>query len=254
MPIGIFDSGVGGLTVLEEIHSLLPHEHLIYFGDQANVPYGNKKEDLIKDLSFKIVEFLLEKKCTFLVIACNTMTIAILDQLKDISPVPIIGVVDNGIELSVKSTKTNHIGILATPYSINSKILEQKILQANANIHLTPIAAPLLAEKIEKGWNKNDTPYLKECLDSFPSTVDTILLACTHYPLISQEILSLNPRVRLINPAHATALEVASLLKAPNSSPKKGSIEIFTSGSVDQFTNILQRYFSFSYKIHYHHL
>lgn len=192
-PIGIFDSGIGGLTVAKAINKTLPNERLIYFGDTAHLPYGDKSKDSIKLYSRRITQFLLEKDCKAIVIACNTASAhAYADLTSQFPNIPIINVIDPTVEFCASNNKKS-IGIIATKGTIRSRIYPRKIKKINAGINVFQSATPLLAPMIEEGFFNNNIS--KTIINSYLSTknfkkIDSLILACTHYPLIKKEVES----------------------------------------------------------------
>ncbi|TCK93295.1 glutamate racemase [Natranaerovirga hydrolytica] len=215
-PIGVFDSGVGGLTVAKEIMSLLPNEKVIYFGDTARVPYGNKSQHTIIKFSQQIVRFLIEKDVKAIVIACNTANAYALEAMQEIFNIPIIGVAQPGAQMAIQATKNNKIGIIGTEGTIQSKIYSKLIQSMNTDAHVYGKACPLFVPLVEEGLLNDSVTY--EIANRYLRTlkekqVDTIVLGCTHYPLIKtllQEIMG--ESVNLVDPAFETAKNLKALL------------------------------------------
>jgi glutamate racemase len=191
-PIGIFDSGIGGLTVANAIHHYLPEEHLIYFGDTAHLPYGDKSADAIRYYSLKISKFLLEQDCKMIIIACNTASSAAYDMLLDFfeGKALFVNVVDPLVHAVIARGHQN-VGVIATKATINSSTYRNKIKSINQKIKVNQLATPLLAPMIEEGFysGKISQSVIENYL-SHPDLehIDALLLACTHYPLIKKEI------------------------------------------------------------------
>lgn len=191
-PIGIFDSGIGGLTVAKAIADALPNERLIYFGDTAHLPYGDKSKDSIKMYSKKITEYLLKKECKAIIIACNTASAYAYSDLKRLFPkVPIINVIDPTVDYCTSNPKNKSIGVIATKGTIKSRIYPRKIKKKNKSIEVHQSATPLLAPMIEEGFFNNNIS--QTIINSYLSTkhfknIDALILACTHYPLIKKEV------------------------------------------------------------------
>ena len=217
-PIGLFDSGLGGLTVMREIVRLLPNENLIYLGDTGRLPYGNKSSDAIIRFSLDNSTFLLEKEIKLLIVACNTASTQALEILKQQLPVHVIGVVDCAISQLVNATKINKIAVLGTKGTIASGVHKKKILELRPKISVYPIACPLFVPLVEEGWLDHEITeaIAKEYLQTVVETqVDAALLACTHYPLIQKVIQKvLGPNILLIEPAKACAQEALQYLTA----------------------------------------
>ena len=227
-PIGIFDSGIGGFTVLQEIAHLLPQENFIYFADAAHMPYGNKSPEVILQYSLECAASLVKKDIKCLVIACHTASAYALDALQKQLPIPVIGMIQPSIESLMDSTKNLNVAILGTEGTIRSNVYQRLIQIEHPQATTFPIACPLLASLIEKGVI--DHPHIKKIINRYLSplqdiAIDTALLACTHYPLIREIIQEeLGAEVVLIDPAKACAravwrqLDTASLLNTQKAS------------------------------------
>lgn len=192
-PIGIFDSGIGGLTVAHAIRNLLPGENIIYFGDTAHLPYGDKSEAAIQAYSIKITDILLKKGCKVIVIACNSASSAAYELLKEYvrKDAHIINVIDPMIQYINTHFKGKSIGLIGTKRTIQSGVYERKIVETNSLLHLKTLATPLLAPMIEEGFFNNQISH--EIISQYLSDpaledIDGLILACTHYPLIKKEI------------------------------------------------------------------
>lgn len=192
--IGVFDSGIGGLTVANAINTLLPNEQLIYFGDTAHMPYGDKSPEAIKYYSLKIGQFLLEQNCKAIVIACNTASSLGFDDLNSMikGKIPIINVIDPTVDYIISHKKLHHVGVIGTKATIKSNVYARKIKEKKADLSVESLATPLLAPMIEEGFFNNNIS--KTIINSYLSKpklkkVDALVLACTHYPLIKKEIL-----------------------------------------------------------------
>lgn len=218
LPVGIFDSGIGGLTVASAIHNLLPKEQLIYFGDTAHLPYGDKSPEAIKYYSLKIGKFLLDKNCKIIVIACNTASSHAYHDLVDFlsNKIPIINVIDPVVETIVGTGKYQKIGVIGTKSTIKSDVYAQKIKKKDPAIAVSSVATPLLAPMIEEGFFNNNIS--KTVVNSYLSSpklkkIDSLILACTHYPLIRPEIDSFyKGKVDIINTAEIVAGHVKNRL------------------------------------------
>jgi glutamate racemase len=215
-PIGVFDSGVGGLTVLADIRDRLPFEHTVYFGDTARVPYGPRDPGEVKEFAFEIVEYLTGLNVKLVVIACNTAAAAALKDLQSSFGVPIVGVIEPGARAAVLDTRNRRVGVLATRLTASSGAYRQAIHALDAGIEVYEQAAPEFVPLIERGVV--DGPELEEVARSYLEPlirrkVDAVILGCTHYPLISATINRImGPEVRLISSAGQTALEVRNIL------------------------------------------
>lgn len=192
-PIGIFDSGIGGLTVAHAIRALMPHENMVYFGDTAHLPYGDKSEAAIQAYSVKIANVLLEKGCKVIVIACHSASSAAYELLKEYvrHEAHIINVIDPMVDYVLKNFRKSTIGLIGTKRTVQSDHYTQKIQEGNKEITLRTLATPLLAPMIEEGFfnNKISQEIIAQYLsDPHLGKLDALILACTHYPLIKNEI------------------------------------------------------------------
>ena len=215
--IGVFDSGVGGLTVLREIIKTIPDESTIYFGDTQRVPYGPRDLDEVKKFVFKITGFLYEKNVKMIVIACNTSTAAALKDLKKHYNIPIVGVIEPGARTAVYNTKNKKVGVIATEGTVKSKAYSEEIEKIDPEIKTYSVSAPLLVDFIEKGilegksLERTINEYLKPLFDA---GIDVLILGCTHFPLIEEKILACSGNgIRVINSAVETARDVKKILK-----------------------------------------
>lgn len=192
-PVGIFDSGIGGLTVAQAIKQLLPKENIIYFGDTAHLPYGDKSEAAIQAYSIKIADILLKKGCKVIVIACNSASSASYELLKEYvrKDAHIINVIDPMVEYLTENFSGKRIGLIGTKRTVQSGIYARKIEEVNCNIKLQSLATPLLAPMIEEGFFNNQISHeiIRQYLeDETLNNIEALVLACTHYPLIKKEI------------------------------------------------------------------
>jgi glutamate racemase len=219
-PIGVFDSGIGGLTVAHEVIRQLPHESIVYFGDTARVPYGPKSPDTVRRYSREIASFLEEQGVKSIVIACNTATAHALTALREEMDMPVIGVVEPGARAAVKATRDGHIGVIGTVGTIKSGAYERAIRAINPDVLVTPRACPLFVPLVEEGWTDHDATRLvaREYLEPLiAAAIDTLVLGCTHYPLLKPLLREvLGPSVTLIDSAEETAAETARTLAAKN--------------------------------------
>jgi len=216
-PIGVFDSGVGGLTVVKEIMSQIPNERIVYFGDTARVPYGSKSKDTIIKYSRQIIRFLQAEGVKAIVIACNTASAFAIDTVQKEFSMPIIGVVKSGAKVAVDTTKNGRIGIIGTEGTINSGMYTSFIKAQNPNAEVIARACPLFVPLVEEGM-LNDTiteQVAGRYLTSLKKeNIDTLIMGCTHYPLIKSTIQKvLGEGVDLVNPAYETAIELKRLLE-----------------------------------------
>ena len=216
-PVGVFDSGVGGLTVAREIMRNLPSEKIVYFGDTARVPYGSKSKETVIRYSRQIIRFLQEQQVKAIVVACNTASAFALDTVRDEFDIPIIGVIESGAKVAAARTRNKRVGIIGTVGTVGSGIHAQYLKKLDPGITVFGKACPLFVRLVEEGWLHDPVTvevasrYLKELQDK---DVDTLILGCTHYPLIRSTIRQvMGEEVCLVNPAYETALELGKLLE-----------------------------------------
>lgn len=217
-PIGVFDSGVGGLTVAREIMRQIPNEKIVYFGDTARVPYGSKSKDTVTKYSKQIIRFLRTQNVKAIVIACNTASAYALDEIEKEIDIPIIGVVRPGAKVAAAATRNGKIGVIATEGTISSQIYSTYIKQIDSSVNVIGKACPLFVPLVEEGLLKDPVTdeiamrYLSELIDI---DIDTLILGCTHYPLIRSTVGKImGDKVTLVNPAYETARELKELLEA----------------------------------------
>lgn len=215
--IGIFDSGVGGLTVMQQLMHLLPDEQLIYFGDTARVPYGNKSSQTIIRYSIENTICLLEKDIKLLVVACNTASAFALNKLRQLFNLPIVGVIEAGAEKAVDVTRNQHIAVLGTKGTIQSGAYQTAIHKLAPEAKILPIACPLFVPLVEELWLDHPATHLiiREYLRPIhEQEIDTVLLGCTHYPLLTALIQQeVGKEVFIVDSASTCAHQVAHLLK-----------------------------------------
>ncbi len=215
-PIGVFDSGVGGLTVAREIMRQIPDERIVYFGDTARVPYGSKSPNTIIRYSRQIIRFLRTKNVKAIVVACNTASAFALETIKPELDIPIIGVVKPGAKVAAQTTQNGKIGVIGTEGTIRSEIYTKTIHRENKNAQVMGRACPLFVPLVEEGWIKDPVTVAvaERYLQPFKeSDIDTLILGCTHYPLLRSTVREImGEGVNLVNPAYETAVELRRLL------------------------------------------
>ena len=244
-PVGVFDSGIGGLTVAREIMRQTPNEKIIYFGDTARVPYGNKSRETITKYSRQILRFLQTQQVKAIVVACNTASAYALDEIEKETDIPMIGVVKPGARTAVEATVNGHIGVIGTEGTISSGIYSRYIKEISPGMRVTGKACPLFVPLVEEGlWQDPVTDeiarrYLEELIDT---GIDTLILGCTHYPLIRTTLGKImGEQVRLVNPAYETARELKMLLQEQelenNENPGLGQdrYRFFVSDAAEKF-------------------
>lgn len=215
-PIGVFDSGIGGLTVAREIMRQMPDEDIVYFGDTARVPYGSKSKDTILRFSRQIVNFLRAKQVKAIVIACNTASAWALDRLEQEQDIPVLGVIKAGAYAAAQTTANGRIGVIATRGTIDSGVYEQVLHEINPGFQIFGKACPLFVPLVEEGLTHDFITeeiarrYVK---DLQYKGIDTLILGCTHYPLLRTLLRKvMGEKVALVNPAYETAIELKTLL------------------------------------------
>ncbi|MEK6794342.1 MAG: glutamate racemase [Spirochaetota bacterium] len=244
--IGVFDSGVGGLTVAEAIQAALPAEDIVYIGDTARVPYGNKSKKSIIEFSFQNVKFLLDKGVKIIVVACNTASAAALPALVERFSVPIIGVIDAGVRKAL-SLGVKRIGVIGTYRTVMSGAYETALTRSNA-VTVVQKPCPLFVPIIEENFQNHPAARLviQEYLDTMASSIDALILGCTHYPLIKSEIARIYPSLTLVDSATAVAEDVDALLSArslrANDRPgKSASHRYYVTDLSENFVDIARR-------------
>jgi glutamate racemase len=250
-PIGVFDSGIGGLTVVREINRLLPNERIIYFGDTARVPYGNKSRETIIHYSLQIAYFLLKKKIKMLVVACNSASSVSLPTLKRHFHIPVIGVIEPGSKAAAGSTKNKNVGVIGTLGTVSSNAYKKALKKFSSGIKVHQQPCSLFVPLAEDGWHNNkiaksiSDEYLKNLSKK---EIDTLILGCTHYPLLKNVIQnSVGKHVRLIDSGKETAREVKrilekkSLLNKHNLSERNHSV-FFVSDFPHKFKEVSRRF------------
>ena len=216
-PVGVFDSGVGGLTVAREIMRQLPNENLVYFGDTARVPYGSKSKNNIIRFSRQIIRFLQTKNVKAIVIACNTASALALETVEKEIDIPIIGVIVPGARAAVQETKNGMIGVAGTEATIRSETYTKVIKSMNPDAVVIGKPCPLFVPLVEEGFAKHK--ITEEVIDIYLSDmkktdIDTMILGCTHYPLLRSRIIEyFGEKVHIVNPAYETAMDLKSILE-----------------------------------------
>jgi glutamate racemase len=215
-PIGVFDSGIGGLTVVRALRDLLPHEDIFYIGDTARLPYGGKSKSTIERYSVEISGLLLAENAKMIVVACNTASSLAISKLQEILNVPVVGVIAPGARAAVKETRIGHVGVIGTRSTIKSEAYERAIQALNPEVRVTSQACPLLVPLVEEAWLVDEVTreVLHRYLDPVLETgIDTLVLGCTHYPLLAPLIQEVSgPGVQLVDSAKNCAIAVKQTL------------------------------------------
>jgi len=247
--IGVFDSGIGGLTVVRALHHRLPYENIVYFGDTARVPYGPKSPQVVREYAADDVRFLVSKDVKMVVIACNTVSSVALDIVQKHAKVPVIGVIHPGAEAAVKATVKKRVGVIGTRATINSNAYSHAIRHLDDRVQVFPRECPLFVPLAEEGWIDHQVTGLvaKEYL--FPlklEKIDTLILGCTHYPILREAIQNaVDGEVTLIDSGEATAASVENILdeqKLRNGSEQRANLQFFVSDIPAKFAEVGERF------------
>lgn len=244
-PIGVFDSGIGGLTVVKALRDLLPNENIFYLGDTARVPYGPKSPETVQRYAIELAGMLMAKDAKALVVACNTVSSVALPLLTQKFPVPVIGVIDPGARAALQVTKNRHVGVIGTRATVRSGAYEKALRAADDDVRVSSRACPLLVPLIEEGLLNDDVTdqmivrYLEPML---ADGIDTLVLGCTHYPLLTNAIArAVKRQVALVDSAQNCAraveetLDQKSLRAAP---PNRGELQVALTDAADNFLNV----------------
>ncbi len=242
-PIGLFDSGVGGLTVLKEIKKNLPKENIIYFGDNLRAPYGSRDSKEILEFCLNIGKFLQEKEVKMLVIACNTATVVSLDKLKESLDIPVVGVIYPGALEAVRESHVKRIGVFSTPITAKMNAYKNEIIRVDSKAEVYQVGCESLCEIIESGWKdtKENRDILKYYVNKLEKSVDVVVFGCTHYPIIKEYFQRELEGKKIIDPAKETAIEVKKKLSKNdilNESDKEAKIYFYTSGDIEKFKKL----------------
>ncbi len=233
LSLGMFDSGIGGLTVLKEVRKLLPHEHIVYLGDTARVPYGNRSAAAVTRYSLENARFLLSKGIKMLIVACNTSSAIALPVLKKRLPVPVVGVIEPPSREAVAATRTKRIGVIGTRATIGSRAYERTIGRLDPSAQVVSRACPLFVPIVEEGLEADEIAKLtvEKYLGDFSRlSIDVLVMGCTHYPILEKRIRSLLGKgVYIVNTGKETAAEVRRVLE------KNGALRASGKGGCDYF-------------------
>ena len=248
-PIGVFDSGVGGLTVVRAIEELLPQEHLVYFGDTARTPYGPRSVDEVRSFAFEIMDLMATQDVKMLVIACNAMTAAAYEEARDRYGLPVIGVIEPAVHSAVRATHNNRIGMIGTEATVKSGAYDRAVARTGKDVELLSRACPVFVEFVERG--DTSSPELFDAARRYlaplkRADVDTLILGCTHYPMLSGLIAEVIGRdVALISSAEETAKDVyAALLAGDLLASGSSTHEFVCTGDPGNFRAIAERFLS----------
>ncbi len=243
--IGVFDSGVGGLTVLKSLVEILPNESYVYFGDTGNIPYGPKTTDEIAELSVEAYKKLKEFDVKMMVIACNTATIHGLEAIRKVADIPVIGVIDPGVDTVIESG-CRDVLIIGTDATVNSKAIENKLLDKDSTLNIEGIGCPDMVLAVEDGNSNNEKgrAAVEKYLSMASKTPGCVLMACTHFPALEKHILDYynerGEKVLAVNPAKKTAETAKEILESTDQlseSKEKGTVEFYSSADQEKFTS-----------------
>nr|MBU1328875.1 glutamate racemase [Candidatus Omnitrophota bacterium] len=248
-PIGIFDSGVGGLTVVKQIFKRLPDEEIVYLGDTARVPYGTKSPETIKRFAVENADFLMRFKVKLIVVACNTVSSTSLDILREKFSIPIVGVIKPGAEKAVQITRNNKVGVIGTYATVRSKAYEKEIKHFSKDVEVASKACPLFVPLVEEGWLKEEITFsiVKKYLKPLMAKkIDTLILGCTHYPLLKSVISkAAGKEVKIVDSASSVADEVHNILMsfgALRKSAKTPRHRFFATDAVEHFARVGEKF------------
>lgn len=248
-PIGIFDSGIGGLTVAKAVAKALPNEDIIYFGDTARVPYGIKSEETVREYALQITDFLLSKGVKMILIACNTVSASAKNEIKaKTGSLPVLDVITSGTEMALAQTPNDHVGVIGTLATVNSRAYEKSIHALNSQIKVTQQACPLLVPLAEEGWIDNEVAVktLESYLSVFDnSDINSLILGCTHYPLFKKTIPSIlkSETIKIIDSADSIALTAKSTLNTLELlNNEGGEFQCFVSDRPQRFQELAERF------------
>ena len=244
-PIGVFDSGIGGLTVVKALRDLLPNENISYLGDTARVPYGPKSPETVQRYAVELAQMLMERNAKALIVACNTVSSVALPLLTKKFSVPVIGVIEPGVRAALEATRNRHIGVIGTRATIRSGAYEKALRATDGDVRVSSRACPLLVPLIEEGLLDDDVTdrvivrYLEPLL---ADGIDTLVLGCTHYPLLTGAITRLlGSQIRLVDSAHNCARAVEEMLdrESLRAAPaNRGELQVALTDAADNFLDV----------------
>lgn len=248
-PIGVFDSGIGGLTVVKALRKILPNEDIIYFGDTARVPYGSKSSETITRFAFQDARFLVARQVKMIIVACHSVSSVSLEDLRKKFDLPIIGVIEPGAKACVRATKNNRVGVIGTQATILSGTYERILKKLNSKLEIVAKPTPLFVPLAEEGWTNNPITYLIAKTYLAPmitEKIDTLLLGCTHYPLLRRTISKVfSNKVKIVDASLETALEAKQVLEKydlVNQNKKSALLRFYFSDLTPNFSEIGRRF------------
>ena len=248
LSIGMFDSGIGGLTVLKEVRHLLPRENIIYLGDTARVPYGNKSPYTVTRYALETALFLLAKGIKALVIACNTSSALSLNILKKKLPIPVFGVIDPAASAAARQTKNKRVGVIGTKATVKSMAYERAVRRVDRHVQVLSQACPLFVPIVEEGWEDSEVAHLivRKYLTQFHNSgIDVLVMGCTHYPILQRTIRAeIGSDVFIVNTGRETAMQVQELLGARGllKDSGRGKSSYFVTDSPETFSEVGSRF------------
>jgi len=249
LPIGVFDSGLGGLTVVKQILLHLPNESIIYFGDTARLPYGTKSISTVHKFSLQIARFLQDQGVKIIVVACNTASSLALNVIKENTAVPVLGVIEPGVSAALRVSKSKSIGVIGTTATILSGAYEKILKKLDPAVNVNSVACPLFVPLVEEGWEQSDVAEMiaRKYLDQIINTeIDTLILGCTHYPILKDVLHKvISDRVKIIDSSVEIAREVHSLLEMQNllrGQVEKPHHQFYVSDRPQRFEEIAERF------------
>ncbi|MGE7779573.1 glutamate racemase [Peribacillus sp. NPDC097264] len=241
-PIGIIDSGVGGLTVAKEVMRQLPNENIIYLGDTARCPYGPRSKRDVKNFTWQMTRFLMKQDIKMLIIACNTATAAVLDEIRAILPIPVLGVILPGARAALKVSNSLHIGVIGTEGTVKSKAYDDALVSINSGVEVDSLACPKFVPIVESGEFQGEIVerVVAQTLKPLKKiNIDTLILGCTHYPHLGPVISKfMGDKVQVISSGEETAREASVILdyyRLSNRSKRVPVHRFYTTGSKDIF-------------------
>lgn len=244
-PIGVFDSGIGGLTVVKALRELLPNEDIFYLGDTARLPYGNKSAETVERYSLELADMLIRENAKLIVVACNTVSSVSIPKLRTNVSVPVIGVIEPGAQAAIAMTRNRHVGVIGTRATIHSGAYENALRALNVHVRVSSQACPLLVPLIEEGLldDKLTDQAIARYLDPIIADgIDTLVLGCTHYPLLAGAISrAIGDNVKLVDSAQNCAVAVRNLLDRQSLralSSAKGKLQVALTDSADNFLGV----------------
>lgn len=248
-PIGVFDSGIGGLTVVKALRKIMPLEDIIYFGDTARVPYGSKSPQTITQFAFQDAHFLITRQVKLIIVACHSVSSVCLEDLRKKFNLPIIGVIEPGVKAAVRTTKNNRVGVIGTHATILSGAYERIIKKLNSRIEIVAKPTPLFVPLVEEGWISHPITYQIAKIYLAPmmtEDIDTLLLGCTHYPLLKNTIKKASGnKIKIVDASLETALETRRVLEnynLTNQKKKPALLRFYLSDLTPHFPEIGQRF------------